>query len=276
MTFGDVLSRDELAGTVWSVELRDVATGDVRFAHAPDRPLRTASVAKVFLLLEVADRLAQGLVPAGRLLPRDAVAPVADSGLWQHLAADALPVEDVARLVGAVSDNWATNVLVDLVGLDAVRGRARRTVAGGSTLHDVVRDVRTAADPPTLSEGCAADWAGLFAGLHAGSVVSPAADARVLDWLAAGVDLSMVAAAFGLDPLAHVGADRGVTLWNKTGTSEGVRADVGLVRAARSTASYAVLCNWDPANPSLRDPVLAGMREIGARLARLVGAPTAI
>ena len=276
MGFEEVLERPDLAGTAWSVEVRDAVGGEVLFSREPGRLLRTASVAKVLLLLEVAERLTRGELDAGRPLRRDTVAPVADSGLWQHLATDVLPLEDVAVLVGSVSDNRATNVLVDLVGLASVRDRAGRTMPGGSTLHDLVRDVRTPADPPTLSEGCAADWAALFAGLHTGTVASSAACRRVLGWLRTGVDLSMVAAAFGLDPLAHAAPDRGVSLWNKTGTSDGVRADTGLVATERAVWSYAAICNWDPATPALREPVLAAMRDLGVLIARGLGAPTTI
>lgn len=262
----DVLAAASPSGTEWSVELLDAGTGEVLFDHRSRRLLRTASVAKLFLLLEVAERLDRGELSAMQPLRRDAVAPVADSGLWQHLAVDELPLEDVARLVGAVSDNWATNVLVDLVGLAAVQERARRSAPGGSTLHDLVRDVRTPADPPTLSSGCAADWAGLFAALHRRDAGGATVSGRVLDWLAPSADLSMVASAFGLDPLAHVDPDRGVTLWNKTGTSAGVRADVGLVTTERAARAYAVICNWDPTDDSLRGPVLTAMRDLGAAI----------
>jgi hypothetical protein len=54
-----------------------------------------------------------------------------------------------------------------------------------------------------LSWGTAGDLAALMSGLARGSVVSPAASARVDSWLATGVDLSMVASGFDLDPLAH-------------------------------------------------------------------------
>ena len=269
-----MLARPALAGTSWSVVVREAASGQELFTHEPDRLLRTASVAKLFLLLEVAERLEAGTLGPDHPVRRDPVEPVADSGLWQHLAVDTLPVVDAAVLVGAVSDNLATNVLVDLVGLEAVQERARRTVTGGSTLHDLVRDVRTPTDPPTLSEGCASDWAGVMAGLHTRSVATPGACRRVLGWLATGVDLSMVASAFGLDPLAHVEPDRGVSLWSKTGTSDGLRADVGLVRTPQATVSYAAICNWDPGQAALREPVLAAMRELGGEIARLCGAPT--
>src|SRR5690606_13442739 len=129
-----------------------------------------------------------------------------------------LPVADLAVLVAAVSDNLATNVLLRRVGLDAVAATARSVGLRATALHDVVRDVRTPADPPALSSGSAAELAGLFARLAAGAAISAEVSATVNGWLATGTDLSMVAGALGLDPLAHVAADRSVVLRNKTGT----------------------------------------------------------
>jgi beta-lactamase class A len=263
-----LLAADALRGTRWSVELRDATSGTTLVAVEPHRLLPTASVAKVYLLVEVAVRLAAGELDPLLPVDRRATAPVADSGLWHRLASDVLPLVDAAELVAAMSDNLAANALVELVGLDAVRARAAKHAADGSTLHDIVRDVRDPEHPATLSEGSAADWVALFAGLAHGTVESPRVSETVLGWLAAGTDLSMVASAFGLDPLSHGGApDRGIALWNKTGTDAGVRADVGVVDAGSRTFAYAALCNWDPlADPDPRDAVLLAMRGIGASL----------
>jgi beta-lactamase class A len=251
----------------WSVCLLDAGTGDVLAEHDADRLLPTASVAKLFALVELAARLEAGELLLDLLLDRRDVAPVHDSGLWQHLRVDTLPVEDVAVLVASVSDNLATNVLLDLLGLERVQQRAGGLAPGGSTLHDLVRDVRGSGDPPVLSTGCARDWAGFFADLHHGDVVSPEVSARVLGWTAANADLSMVAAAFDLDPLAHQEADLGLRLWSKTGTDTGVRADVGLVRADGRAVAYAVLCVWEEVGrPATRRAVLAAMRAVGDRI----------
>ena len=257
-----------LNGTSWSIDLRDADSGEVLFQHEAHETLKTASVAKIFLLVEVAARIDSGALDPNRLLDRRSVDPVADSGLWQFLAQRRLPVADAARLVGAVSDNLATNVLLDLVGLDGVRARAAALAPDGSALHDAVRNVRRRGDAPTLSTGTASDWASFFAGLRQKSVVSPAVSGLVLDWLAPGVDVSMVGSAFGLDPLAHAGlVDRGVALWNKTGTDNGVRADVGLFEYDGRALAYAAICNWDPAiRPDPRDDVLVAMRSIGVSL----------
>lgn len=249
MSLRTVLAPTLAEGVRWSVVVGDEA-------HEPDLLLPTASVGKVFLLAELSARLDAGELDAQQPVDRRRVAPIADSGLWQHLVTDVLPLADVARLVGTVSDNWATNALLDLVGLDAVRERAAALAPGGSVLHDLVRDHRGPEHPPTLSEGCASDWV----------TVLPTLDGRVLGWLDSSVDLSMVASAFGLDPLAHR-EDREVRLVNKTGTSDGVRADVGLVTRGDRRTAYAAIAGWDPARPELRAPVLAAMRGIGGLVA---------
>jgi beta-lactamase class A len=97
----------------------------------------------------------------------------------------------------------------------------------------------------------------------------------VLDWLRPGTDLSMVASAFGFDPLAHVLEDRGLRVINKTGTNRGVRADVGIAEGPARRIAYAVLVNWtEPATPDdrSRDRVLDAMRDIGAALRAAVAA----
>ena len=248
----------------WSVCVLDARTGAELAAVDPDRTLSTASVAKVFVLVELARRLEDGSLDPTTLLDRRDVEPVRDSGLWQHLGVDRLPVRDVAALVGATSDNLAANVLVRLLGLEQVRRTAADTAPGGSTLHDVVRDRRGPEDPPLLSSGCARDWATVFAGLHRGEVVSRGVSDRVLEWTATNTDLSMVAGALGLDPLAHTEPDLGLRLWNKTGTDAGVRADVGLVVRGDTAVAYAALCRWDDAQgPSARREVLRRMRATG-------------
>lgn len=247
----------------WGVCLRDAATGEVLAAHEPDAVLPTASVGKLLLLLEVA----RGGIPPDELLHRGSVPAVADSGLWQHLRVDALTAADAAALVGAVSDNLATNVLLQRVGLGAVDRLRRSLGLHGTALHDVVRDVRGPGDPPTLSTGTAAELSGLLADLHRGRAVSAEASAQVLRWLAAGTDLSMVAAPWGLDPLAHVEPDRGLRLRHKTGTDAGVRADVGVLAGPRRAVAYAVLARFDDAQ---RDDVLGAMADVGRVLRELV------
>jgi beta-lactamase class A len=248
----------------WSVMVRDASGRPIAQCSA-ESACATASVGKLLLLVEVAAQFDTGALNPELLLTRRPELAVADSGLWQHLGAAELRVDDLAVLVASVSDNWATNVLLGHVGLPAVAARAAQLGLDQTTLHDFVRDVRTPTDPPQLSSGNAAELSGLMAALGAGNVVNAGVGDQVITWLGTGTDLSMVPAGWGLDPLAHTQPDRDVMLWNKTGTNSGVRADVGLLATPRAKLSYAVLANWThPVDQ--RDQVMQKMRDFGMTL----------
>lgn len=249
-------------GIDWSIAIRDLSAGRSIYSLNPERTLKTASLAKVFLLAELAARLADGTLPASEMIDRRSVPPVADSGLWRYFLQDELPLADAAALVGAVSDNWATNALLHRIGLDAVKARSEALGYPESRLEDHVRDHRGPGDPPAVSRGRAGDWADLFARLHTRELVSPQADAHVLDWLGGGVDHSMAASAFHFDTLVHGSEHDGVRLFNKTGTDAGVRADAGLVIGSKAL-SWCLIANWDPAAGRL-DAVFDIMRAAGA------------
>ncbi|KGN33808.1 beta-lactamase [Knoellia sinensis KCTC 19936] len=245
----------------------DLGGGEVLAHHNLDRLLSTASVGKVFALIELAERLRDGSLTAAQPLDRRDVPPVADSGLWQHLATDVLPLADVAALVGATSDNWATNVLIDLLGLDAIRARAAEWAPGGSDLVDVVRGLRGPEDPPHLSLGCASDHIAVLSRLWAERATPGSTGEQVLRWLAPGVDLSMVASAWQQDPLSHAEEYAGPIITNKTGTNLGVRADVGIVDSGSRATAYAIIANWTENPPGHgRDAVMDALRAIGAAL----------
>ena len=258
----------------WSVSIVDLAVGDrprTLVEHHADRMLSSASVGKVFVLIELAERLAAGTLDADLLLDRRVTSRITDSGLWHRLHVDQLPLLDVVTLVGAVSDNWATNVLIDLLGLERIRATAQGWAPGGSDLVDVVRGLRGPQDPPHLSLGCARDWTGILARLWADDRAGGAVGHLVLGALTPGVDLSMVASAFDLDPLAHDEDPAGPLLINKTGTNLGVRCDIGIIEDEAHPIAYAVLANWseEPAGRG-REQVMSAMRSIGGAI-RIIG-----
>ena len=180
--------------------------------------LPTASVGKILLLIEVSARLTDRDFSGYGILDKTARDSVGDSGIWQHLQAPSLPVADLASLVGATSDNLATNVLLRQIGLPAVRARTESLGLLRTALLDLVRDSRGPDDAPQLSVGSTAELTWLFGALARGEVVDQLTSSRVLGWLSLNSDLSLVASAFGLDPLSHRGADHGLQLVNKTGT----------------------------------------------------------
>jgi beta-lactamase class A len=248
---------------MWGLDLRDADTGEALASVHPEHVMDTASIGKLLLLADVADGICSGRYIAGELVSRASLTPVGDSGLWQHLAdIDSLTVRDAALLIGAVSDNLATNALLAHTGLEAPNHMAQRLGLTSTRLHDIVRDVRTAHDPRTLSSSSAGDLVELAQHIH-GTRTALTSDASTMmrQWLRVGTDLSMVAAGLNLDPLAHNEVDRGVLLWNKTGTDSRVRADVGVAAGPTRTVTYAVIANWH--GEDMRDDALDAMQEIG-------------
>ena len=244
---------------------------DQRILSIDDRiVLPTASVGKILLLIEVSARLSEQGAPAIEVLDKTSKDLVGDSGLWRHLQARSLPLADVATLVGATSDNLATNVLLREVGLDAVRERTENLGLLRTALLDLVRDTRGPDDAPQLSVGSTAELAWLFAGLARGKVVDSLTSSRVLGWLSLNTDLSMVASAFGVDPLSHRGVDHGLQLVNKTGTDAGVRSEVGILRGPRRGVAYAVSVQFSDRSIASRLRVLDALRAVGFDLLEYV------
>ena len=267
----DALGTLAYGGAKVSASAIDVRTGATLVAIDDRVVLPTASVGKILLLIEVSARISARESVALTLLDRTPFDDVGGSGLWQRLQVPSLPIADLAALVGAVSDNLATNVLLRHVGLDAVRARAEGLGLTRTALLDVVRDHRGPDDAPQVSVGSAAELTWLITALSRGQIVDHATSRRVLGWLGSNSDLSLVAAAFGLDPLEHRAEDHGIRLVNKTGSDAGVRSEVGLLSGPRTQVAYAVTIQFADTSIGARLAVLDAMRVFGTDLLESVG-----
>ncbi|HEY7072859.1 MAG TPA: serine hydrolase, partial [Acidimicrobiales bacterium] len=94
---GDLQSAIERAafrehGAQWSISVADLDTGATLGELDPDACLSTASVGKLLALIELAERVGGGDADLATLVARTDADRVADSGLWQHLAIDELPL----------------------------------------------------------------------------------------------------------------------------------------------------------------------------------------
>ena len=79
------------------MQIEEYLQGDDRIV------LPTASIGKILLLVEVAARITARDFAGFGILDKTPGDAIADSGLWQQLQAPALPVSDLAALVGATS-----------------------------------------------------------------------------------------------------------------------------------------------------------------------------
>jgi beta-lactamase class A len=97
--------------------------------------------------------------------------------------------------------------------------------------------------------------------LARGEILDEEGSERVLGWLSLNSDLSMVASAFGFSPHAHREPSHGVLLVNRTGTDDGVRSEVGVLRVSVFFEDHSL---------SARLSVLDGMRSVGLDLLEYV------
>jgi len=250
-------------GAQVSASIVDLNSGKTLLAIDDRIVLPTASIGKILLLIEVSAQLTSREFSGYGILDKTAKDAVGDSGIWQHLQAPSLPIADLATMVGATSDNLATNVLLRAVGLTAVRARTEQLGLMRTALLDLVRDSRGPDDAPQLSVGSTAELSWLFGALARNEIVDPLTSQRVMGWLSLNSDLSLVASAFGLDPLSHRGADHNTLLVNKTGSDVGVRAEAGALRGANRAVSYAVSVQFNDDGLPARLRVLEALRTVG-------------
>lgn len=254
------------SGARVSASAVDLATGADVFAVDDHVVMPASSLGTVLLLTEVAAEIGDGTLDELEILDREPSDAAGGAGVWQHLQAPALPIADLAALVGAHGDALAVNVLLRRIGLEAVARRAAGLGLVTTALLDRARDARGPDDAPELALGSARELAWLLGALARGEVVDRATSARVVSWLSLGTDLSLVAAAFGLDPLAHREPEHGILLVNRTGSAPGVRAEAGVLRGPGGGVAYAVLCAFDDDALTRRLAVAEALRTLGLDL----------
>ena len=252
-------------------------TGFGRIEHLAQRPFALASVMKVPLLVHLLRRVDAGTLDLDERVTLDLADRVAGSGVLHLLDAGLAPtVRDLLRLMTIVSDNMATDVLLDRTDLAAVETemhalgygsvrlphRIRQMLATLTTLGPDARyaemvaefhlpDRAIPADPDGASaergdRATPADLARLLVDLHAGRLLTPASTALACTILE------------DCQTNARIPADlpKGVRVGHKTGTLPGRTNDVGVVHAP-SGAFVLVLMNEGEADERLASQVLA-------------------
>ncbi len=259
---------DELAtaGAQVSVRVVDLDRGTDVLSGDDHLILPVGGMGVVALLIETAAQFETGALDPLAIVERSSVDPVEVAGLWRHLKAPALPVCDLAVLAASTGDAIAANALLSRVGLDAVRERLDRIGLVRTALLDGFRDRRGLDDAPHVSLASTGELATLFAALVNAQVVSPAVSAQVSEWLSLNTDLSLVAAATGLDPFAHDDDRHQLLFVNKTGRADGVRSEAGVLAGPRGGVAYALTVCFDDLSISHRLRAHEAFRLLGVDL----------
>jgi beta-lactamase class A len=210
---------------------RNLGTGEEIRINA-DETTATASTIKVPILIELFRQVESGDVDLDSRVAVSDAARTVGSGILRELSPGlALSMRDHATLMIVVSDNIATNVLIDLLGIERINqtmadlGFTRTRLLERLDFPKVGRDARN------LAVTTPSDLAGMMAALAEGTILSASSREAILEILGRQHYVDLVPRYLPYYPnpeeLGH--PDNGLRIANKTGGWTGMRADMALV-----------------------------------------------
>ncbi|ALO47468.1 serine hydrolase [Pseudohongiella spirulinae] len=188
-----------------------------------------ASTIKMLLVASLMQQVDAGLLT---LQQTTTVSPADVVGGYGVLQEEAQP-QDVtlgrlAELTVTISDNTATNVLVDVVGYPAMAGLAAQL---GLELMHFGRKMFEAPEPPAKDNYInAPDALALLTAIYSGTLLSDDSRDQIMRWLSAQTVRTKIAA----------GVPDGVKVAHKTGENGPVSHDIGFIMLPDSTLAVAI------------------------------------
>ena len=214
--------------------VHNLDTGE-RLERRGDETFSTASLIKVPILVTVYGLVEQGMLSLDDPLTVLKIDKVPGSGLLQFMHDNStITVHDAAWLMTTISDNTATNLLLDRIIIRRVWDAMEKLGLMHTKVHSksFLRSASVAMDSSVkygLGVTTPSEMAKLFALMSEGKAVSPKADSAMLDILAHNEDFDKVQRlVVGLD-VPH-----------KTGSTDKVRTECGLF-PLQSRIAYCVL-----------------------------------
>jgi beta-lactamase class A len=199
-------------------EVLDLTSGE-RFGHLEREVFPTASTIKLAIVYELFKQADEGRVRLEDSLTLDRKKAVGGSGVLFELGTPSLSIRDYATLMVTLSDNTATNVLIDLVGMDDVTRRMAGLGLGATKLRRHMIDL-AAARRGEENVSTPADVVRLLQIIDKGEGLTPA-----------GRDAAIALLKKSKASRLRRGLPSGVDTADKPGELEGVRVDAGIVFA---------------------------------------------
>ena len=202
--------------------VRNLDTGE-RLEHRADETFPTASLIKVPILVTLFDLVGKGMIALSDPITILRIDQVPGSGQLQHLHPGVtVTVGDAARLMITISDNTATNLLLDRVAMRRVWDKMEalglpRTKVHSKTFQRFTSVAMDSSAKYGLGVTTPGEMATLYQRLAEGRAVSPAADSAMLAILAENEDDVLLQRHVAGVPAAH-----------KTGATDQVRTECTL------------------------------------------------
>ncbi|MDA8193967.1 MAG: class A beta-lactamase-related serine hydrolase [Thermaerobacter sp.] len=234
-----------LAGTPgrFGIYAKNLRTGRATCYHE-DEVFPSASLIKVPIMIEAFRRFEEEGTSLDALLTMRAEDQVDGSGVLRDLTpGTAYSIRDLTTLMISVSDNTATNLLIDHFGTAAVNLTLRRL---GARHTELVRKLqRVPVDRPTANRTTAWDMALLMERLATGTAISEAVSRQMVDMLTRCQGRLSIGPAGS--PASFFGQPPAVTAAHKTGSLSDARHDAGIVYTPQIAYIAAILSAGAPA-----------------------------
>jgi beta-lactamase class A len=219
---------------VMGIAVKDLGTGETFYANA-DTLFPQASSIKIPILLELFRQDQAGTLRLDERVDIKRAQVAAGSGVLQHFsdAASALSLRDLAVLMIVLSDNTATNLLIDRVGIQNVNENLRRLGLTQTRLQRIMMD----ADAQRASRenlSTPREMVILLEMLDAGKALDPRHTQAVLEILK-----------YPKETALRRGVPPGVPVADKPGSIPGVRCDSGIVDLSGKTYAISLMTTFD-------------------------------
>lgn len=252
------IDRAERQSNVVGVAL--IGPGGSRFGHRADQRFRSASTIKILIMAETFRQMEAGERSLDDAWTLTAGRKANGSGVLQEMSDGLeLRLRDLLYLMISISDNTATNALIDLAGLGRIQASMRELGMVGSLLGRKMLGRASKGDEPE-NWGVPSEFAHVVDRMVQGELVSESASR------------DMRALMEKQDNPRRIGRfvdDRdGFTWGSKTGSLRGVVNDVGYVTTSRGTLVASVFCEGEDLAVSdgeaiIGEIVRAGLQDCG-------------
>ena len=192
-------------------EILDLTSGD-RIGRLETAIFPTASTIKLAVVYELFKQAEEGKIRLDEMVPLDRSKAVGGTGVLAELGTPTLSIRDYATLMVVLSDNTATNVLIDRLALDNINRRLRSVGLAETRLRRRMMDT----DAARRGEE---------------NVSSPAEIVRLLDIIRKEQPDAIALLKRPKQSRLRRGLPERVDAADKPGELEGVRVDAGVVFA---------------------------------------------
>ncbi|QOZ23796.1 serine hydrolase [Bradyrhizobium sp. CCBAU 51753] len=273
------MARADSSSRSGAIDLARTWSGDVVFAGCnlstgkmiswrADKSTATASCIKLQILVALMSEVEKGRQSLDRLITVKASDLVGGSGVLKHLSAGVtMPLRDIATLMIILSDNSATNIIIDLVGLDRINQVISEMGLKSTRLVNRIDFGKIGNDPTKFAVSTARDFLTTLTAIAEGRLISARASRSMREIMSRQHYLDLLPRKLSYDPYAaDTGRAPALTVAGKTGFVSGFRGDAVIIEWRGATLVMTAFASGDDPSFLPDNAVARFMGDLGEAL----------